>query len=512
MAGFQKVRRCCEQAIQDGFEWAWVDTCCIDKRSSAELTEAINSMWKYYWQAAICYAYLSDVPESASMDKDSILERFKRSRWFTRGWTLQELLAPAVVEFYDSSWTILGTKSSLLDIIAIVTRIDELSLRTRTKIKKASVAQKFSWAANRETSREEDMAYCLLGLLNVHMPLLYGEGKRAFQRLQLELMTQSNEHTLFAWEAPGADMLSVGVLCSGPLGFLNSGGVRRTATMSEAPSFAMTNKGLIMNLPCIKHPTHPTQIIALLNCYFDDPANQRSGRVGILLDGSVRYWRVARHPLEAVGYLDTQKAENRELCLITGVGEVALDPQWQQSQYGVAISLMPSIETRFQIIHLAKYCPRFQGGMYVGMDGPVQITTSEYSTFEPDDFAGILFLDSVSNLTFLVAFGQRSYSMLWLHVEPGVVREQCENVMKMARMETITNSDLLRDAVDVGLGDGSTVSVRAKKRRHLGVVGWQVLIHVAEAGVVRTNTLDSDTTMVSVDEAEAEDESVAITV
>ena len=97
MAGYSKIVGCCNLAVRDGYEWAWIDTCCIDKRSSAELSDAINSMYRWYWQAAICYAYLSDV----STNYNAWKQELEASRWFTRGWTLQELLAPAVVEFYN---------------------------------------------------------------------------------------------------------------------------------------------------------------------------------------------------------------------------------------------------------------------------------------------------------------------------------------------------------------------------------------------------------------------------
>ncbi|KAF2203847.1 HET-domain-containing protein, partial [Delitschia confertaspora ATCC 74209] len=197
MAGYSKVERCCQQALQDGFQYVWIDTCCIDKRSSAELSEAINSMYEWYWNAEKCYTYLADVTDE---DVETIWQgEFPRSRWFTRGWTLQELLAPAVVEFYNSDWQSLGTKSTHLELVADITGIDISVLAYRENIKKACIAQKFSWASTRVTTREEDIAYCLLGLVGVNMPLLYGEGRKAFLRLQLEIIRTTNDHTLFVW-------------------------------------------------------------------------------------------------------------------------------------------------------------------------------------------------------------------------------------------------------------------------------------------------------------------------
>ena len=108
-AGYAKIKSCCELAASEGWEFVWIDTCCIDKSSSAELSEAINSMFRWYQRAEVCYAYLSDVDLQGTAHLDSSI--IHGSRWFTRGWTLQELLAPAVVVFYDKHWTEIGTKS-----------------------------------------------------------------------------------------------------------------------------------------------------------------------------------------------------------------------------------------------------------------------------------------------------------------------------------------------------------------------------------------------------------------
>ncbi|KAI2618181.1 heterokaryon incompatibility protein-domain-containing protein [Hypoxylon sp. NC1633] len=197
--GFRKIEYCCQQAARDRIEWVWVDTCCIDKRSSAELTESINSMFRWYRDAVVCYAYLIDVHASASAIRTVIESELAASRWFARGWTLQELLAPATVIFFSSSWQRVGTKSQLSSSVAAITGIEEPYLLSGD-VGRASVAQRMSWAARRETSRDEDVAYCLLGIFDVNMPLIYGEGRRAFQRLQEEIMrAYPEDHTLFAW-------------------------------------------------------------------------------------------------------------------------------------------------------------------------------------------------------------------------------------------------------------------------------------------------------------------------
>ncbi|KAI0554083.1 heterokaryon incompatibility protein-domain-containing protein [Xylaria curta] len=197
LQGYQKIIDCCRQAASDGLDTVWIDTCCIDKRSSAELSEAINSMFTWYQNAAICYAYLDDVvnvDDNASVSR--LPDSFSRSRWFTRGWTLQELLAPSVVVFYSIGWARIGSHRGLSDVIAETTRISMRFLETED-FTNFSIAQRMSWASQRQTTRIEDQAYCLLGLFGVNMPLLYGEGDQAFIRLQQEIMKESDDQTIF---------------------------------------------------------------------------------------------------------------------------------------------------------------------------------------------------------------------------------------------------------------------------------------------------------------------------
>ncbi|KAF8857863.1 HET-domain-containing protein, partial [Acephala macrosclerotiorum] len=197
--GHKKIRRCCQVAESEGFQYVWIDTCCIDKSSSAELSEAINSMFQWYRDAGICYAYLSDVDSSGDPSKKA--SSFAQSRWFTRGWTLQELLAPAELVFLASDWVEIGTKRSLCDAVSDITRISKKVLE-ECRWSEYSVAQKMSWAAGRNTTRLEDEAYCLMGLFDVNMPLLYGEGRKAFSRLQQEILKQSDDPSIFAWSYP----------------------------------------------------------------------------------------------------------------------------------------------------------------------------------------------------------------------------------------------------------------------------------------------------------------------
>ncbi|CRK20582.1 hypothetical protein BN1723_000395 [Verticillium longisporum] len=181
-----------------GHDHLWIDTCCIDKTSSAELSEAINSMFHRYEQAAVCYVYLADV-RAGGRPSAAPLAEIGASEWFRRGWTLQELLAPKTVEFYDADWLFVGTRTSLQRTISEASSIPGRFLSGESHIRSASVAQRMAWAATRQTTRLEDQAYSLMGLFDVNMPLLYGEGKKAFLRLQQEIMKNSADQSLFAW-------------------------------------------------------------------------------------------------------------------------------------------------------------------------------------------------------------------------------------------------------------------------------------------------------------------------
>ena len=190
-----KIRNFLTQAEKDGYEWAWSDTCCIDKTSSTELTEAINSMFRYYALSDVCYVYLADVPAEAPKHASP----FTSSRWHTRGWTLQELLAPQNVLFMSRDWTPLGNKCTLAEMLERVTSIPTSVLRLEEDFATMSIATRMSWAARRTTTRVEDEAYCLLGIFGVNMPTIYGEGRNAFYRLQEEIVRSSVDTTLLVW-------------------------------------------------------------------------------------------------------------------------------------------------------------------------------------------------------------------------------------------------------------------------------------------------------------------------
>ncbi|KAM5546153.1 hypothetical protein V8D89_000279 [Ganoderma adspersum] len=192
-----KIREACRVARENGYRYIWIDSCCIDKSSSSELSEAINSMYKWYGLAAVCYAYLSDVP--SGRDHQAEGSAFRKSRWFGRGWTLQELIAPASVEFFSQDWALIGSKHNLVDLVENITEINEKALLHLESLSTFSIAQRLSWAADRKTTREEDQAYSLLGIFDINMPTLYGEGNHAFRRLQEQIMQHIPDQSLFAW-------------------------------------------------------------------------------------------------------------------------------------------------------------------------------------------------------------------------------------------------------------------------------------------------------------------------
>ncbi|KAL4070228.1 heterokaryon incompatibility protein-domain-containing protein [Scleroderma yunnanense] len=289
--GYQKILKSCEQTLKDKLDWVWVDTCCINKESSAELSEAINSMFRWYEGSKRCYAYLHDFNDAVfPMDKDE--ERYGEfngwPKWFTRGWTLQELIAPIYVQFFNQNWDCIGDKRNLASTLTEVTRVPKDVLENGLSSRRPSVAQVMSWAADRKTTREEDRAYSLLGLLGVYMPMLYGEGKNAFQRLQLETIRKSNDHSIFAWDPYGAIGRIGSVLADDPSFFRDCQGIVRMdpeefiLRLQEEPvftekemhkvpqnrflAFSVTNGGIKIWLPVTPYCGSPSVLKAWLAC------------------------------------------------------------------------------------------------------------------------------------------------------------------------------------------------------------------------------------------------------
>ncbi|KAJ9129985.1 HET-domain-containing protein [Coniochaeta hoffmannii] len=186
--GYAKITETCRLALGHSLEYVWIDTCCIDKTSSAELTESINSMF----------------------------------RWYQKARTLQEMLAPLDLQFYNSRWALIGTKEELGKELSKITRIPIEAITAARSLRSFSAAARMSWASERVTTREEDIAYCLLGLFDVHMPLVYGEGNKAFYRLQEEIIKKTFDPSLFAWQPDDETAQTyLSVLATSPADFRN---------------------------------------------------------------------------------------------------------------------------------------------------------------------------------------------------------------------------------------------------------------------------------------------------
>lgn len=290
-AGFLKIKKTCEVAKEKGYAYAWVDTCCIDKTSSAALSEAINSMFHWYKESSLCLAYLSDLEVNNFEHAESKTSEFmKDCVWFTRGWTLQELIGPEELEFYDQEWNFRGSKKTLRHELSKITGIDTDILEDSELLPTIPVGQRMSWAAHRKTTRVEDTAYCLFGIFGVNMPMIYGEGKNSFLRLQEEIAKSTNDLTLFAWTSQnesGVDRRPThssqqgkdlrGILAQSPSEFVDCGRLRilrdRVAPVKE---FAMTNNGL--RIETVLGSSPDKEYVFALDC-----VDERNRRIGIYL-------------------------------------------------------------------------------------------------------------------------------------------------------------------------------------------------------------------------------------
>jgi hypothetical protein len=257
--GHAKVLKFSEYTARRQYEWCWVDTICIDKKSSADLSEAINSMYAWYKEAGICIVYLSDVKIASTREETLCL--VEASKWFTRGWTLQEFLAPEQTRFVDKVWEYIGDSTdddpNFMNSLATATNIPEYYWSSSFYVPRcASVAQKMSWASGRQTTRIEDMAYCLMGLFEINMPLLYGERHNAFRRLQEEIIKISEDESIFAWsprlDYPSNISPTLGCLAPYPAFFRNCGDVldasnqlsKKSLRMGGKPAYSLLNSKL----------------------------------------------------------------------------------------------------------------------------------------------------------------------------------------------------------------------------------------------------------------------------
>lgn len=272
--GFLKVLSACELARRDGFQHLWVDTVCIDKTSSVEVTEAINSTFQWYRDAKVSYAYLEDMEHHPG---STLFDQLRTCRWFTRGWTVHELIAPKTVKFYDHIWSMVGTKSALVEEIANITSISEKVLRDSEEIMRQSVAQRMSWFARRRTSRKEDVAYCTLGIFDVNMLPMYGEGTKAFIRLQEAIIKETNDRTIFCWTWPVTIPQPTWIPCLAPhpAAFQNSGQYvpDRRAEWRDALGYSVNNNlGIKIQLRVAACTSESLNAILDVKCA-DDPSD-----------------------------------------------------------------------------------------------------------------------------------------------------------------------------------------------------------------------------------------------
>lgn len=281
--GYAKFRGFCQLAASETFGYAWMDTCCINKTNEVELGEAINSMFRWYENAKLCVAYLVDVGPGPA------LKAMDQSVWFERGWTLQELLAPRLVSFYDTEWTFLGAKQDLLAMLSERTKIPEKVLSNDVKPQACSVAQRMSWAANRKTERLEDRAYSLMGLFNVHLSKIYGERENAFIRLQEEIIDKSDDETIFTWSLdPAGPQSHTGLFAASPDSFARC----TKATRGQGSTgYHTSNLGLSITLETI--PYSMMTYIALLHGSNEGAPGKRYGiLIARLPGGQDQYARV----------------------------------------------------------------------------------------------------------------------------------------------------------------------------------------------------------------------------
>jgi hypothetical protein len=314
-AGYEKIRRCGEIAAKEGLDYFWVDTCCIDKTSSEELSQAINSMFIWYKRAAVCYAYLSDISStSAAHPLYPTLSSFGTSMWFSRGWTLQELITPANVNFFSREWGLIGTKETLKAHISEITGIQSGALQG-VDMRTFSVSDRMSWASKRKTTRPEDIAYSLMGIFDVNMPLLYGEREKSFIRLQEEIMKNCDDHSLFAWtDRSVSPEVHRGLLASSPKQFPQSANISSLGIWGKGSDFSVTNKGLRIQLFLIPYLEEQGIFRASLDCSLRDSFDLTPGIYLKRISGSEETWASSSETQFArihCGQLDELKAAEK---------------------------------------------------------------------------------------------------------------------------------------------------------------------------------------------------------
>ena len=452
--GYWKIRDACQQAKEDGYEWVWVDTCCIDKRSSAELSEAINSMYRWYENSRVCYAYLHDVSDP-SFPNQSDKSRYPNSNgwpeWFSRGWTLQEMIAPNDVRFFNKDWHPVGAKARLAETLGDATRVPKHILTRGLAGNRPCVAQIMSWAANRTTTRVEDRAYSLLGLLDVNMPMLYGEGKKAFHRLQLEIIRSSNDQSIFAW----GGQIESSVLADDPKCFEHCSqmelmdhaefikSLKKYIPAEELPSiqedhfgtFPITNRGI--HIWMLLNPYHTSDSVfkAVLPCRHDPHAPPAWVILALWNSNYHRY------PMPV----------GSSLCTTSNVQFRQIYLRYQDTFPSVTFEIDDSaIVDENGFTCLDKYPSKFKGNKHtVTANSP--LCAKVYSNGQP-------------NCRFAVAFGHWS-SQSWVHAK------SCSNFSQFLLQEFVKGLEHTRCMAQVPSRDDHYGCISVN---HIRLPGWIV--------------------------------------
>jgi Heterokaryon incompatibility protein (HET) len=501
-AGYRKIKDCCQQAMADGFDYVWVDTCCIDKSSSAELSEAINSMFRWYQRAEVCYAYLFDLPSGDEHRLETSM--FAQSRWWTRGWTLQELLAPTSVVFFDQEWVEIGTKASLQTLISDLTAIEaHILLDYYDKGDTISVAKKMSWASKRQTTRVEDRAYCLMGIFGINMPLLYGEGNNAFQRLQLEILKGSTDHTLFAWTGEGTQR---GLLAQSPAEFANCGCVREVNDNWAKMPYSMTNRGLCINLPFewilgnSSYYDRPRecgrpgegQILAVLDCQREDQQEKDYTMLAIRVEKNAQgvFIRKNANNIENLEAAWIRRADNKQVYFNdreqTGF---AATQGFNDSQTPYVFSVKKLALHESTGFTLAQVFPESWEGRGEGMRLEMVHSGRNVGVLE--------FRGRSERNEFRVMLGVGAYSRPWCDIvldsDDNDLLEGIESYVKSTGTDSLDNSKALYlDRVSRSLRCGLTASVAVRKRRMDEKIQFFVDISVKPGRDARIDTLAED--------------------
>ena len=289
--GYTKIVKTAEIARQLGYRYFWIDTVCIDKSSSAELQEAINSMYRWYQKSSTCLIYLEDARPVPAEDRTYhyIEDVVSNSRWVTRGWTLQELIAPRFASLYDADWNLVCEKDEAFEPLSRATGVPT-DVLSSGEFDQYCVAQRMSWAAHRSTTRIEDLAYCLMGLFDINMPMLYGEGEGAFIRLQEEIIQKIADDSLLAWHGLEDDsVIYRGLLARSPKEFVGASEI----TKRKASAMSSTGLGIGLYVEIQPYGGDEDLFIALLQTI------SQGRRIGLLLRKLERdeqqYARVSSH-------------------------------------------------------------------------------------------------------------------------------------------------------------------------------------------------------------------------